>query len=155
MHLTNQEIINKVTESPKKLKRQAKSLLYLLRKHEVSLDDDGNVDYSKCQNNNVVKTLRKQESLVKTTLMHADLEFEYPHKLERMMVQSRLLDYLDEEEAKIKRSVQDTVLLMDEEALMTGKTAKAVAVNQEQELTYEAYYQIDDFVADFGVKEKV
>jgi hypothetical protein len=105
MHLTNQEIINKVTESPKKLKRQAKSLLYLLRKHEVSLDDDGNVDYSKCQNNNVVKTLRKQESLVKTTLMHADLEFEYPHKLERMMVQSRLLDYLDEEEAKIKRSV--------------------------------------------------
>jgi hypothetical protein len=29
---------------------------------------------------------------------------------------------------------------MDEEALMTGKTAKAVAVNQEQELTYEAYY---------------
>ena len=155
MHLTNQEIINKVTESPKKLKRQAKSLLYLLRKHEVSLDDDGNVDYSKCQNNNVVKTLRKQESLVKTTLMHADLEFEYPHKLERMMVQSRLLDYLDEEEAKIKRSVQDTVLLMDEEALMTCKTAKAVAVNQEQELTYEAYYQIDDFVADFGVKEKV
>lgn len=155
MHLTNQEIINKVTESPKKLKRQAKSLLYLLRKHEVSLDDDGNVDYSKCQNSNVVKTLRKQESLVKTTLMHADLEFEYPHKLERMMVQSRLLDYLDEEEAKIKRSVQDTVLLMDEEALMTGKTAKAVAVNQEQELTYEAYYQIDDFVADFGVKEKV
>lgn len=44
--LTNQEIINKVVESPNKLKRQAKGLLHILQKHKVSLKANGDVDYS-------------------------------------------------------------------------------------------------------------
>jgi hypothetical protein len=34
--------------------------------------------------------------------MQADLEFEYPQKLERMMVKGDILKMLDEEEAKMK-----------------------------------------------------
>jgi hypothetical protein len=62
----------------------------------------GEVDYSKVKEKNVVETLKKQESLVKVTLMQADLEFEYPQKLEKLLVRSDVLRWLDEEEEKMK-----------------------------------------------------
>lgn len=34
--------------------------------------------------------------------MQADLEFEYPQKLEKLMVKADLLKWLDEEEEKLK-----------------------------------------------------
>jgi len=37
--------------------------------------------------------------------MHQDLEFEYPHKLEKMMVRSDILKWLDEEEEKLRQQV--------------------------------------------------
>ena len=33
--------------------------------------------------------------------MQADLEFEYPHKLEKLLVRSEILSWLDEEEKKL------------------------------------------------------
>ena len=36
------------------------------------------------------------------TLMQADLEFEYPQKLEKLLVKSDILHWLDEEEEKLK-----------------------------------------------------
>ena len=39
-------------------------------------------------------------------LMQADLEFEYPHKLERLLVRSEILEWLDEEEKKLKSIAQ-------------------------------------------------
>lgn len=66
------------------------------------------------QNKNVVGVLQKKESLVKVTLMQADLEFEYPHKLEKMLVRADLLKWLDEEELKLTENVGDTALLLDQ-----------------------------------------
>lgn len=40
--------------------------------------------------------------MVKLTLMQADLEFEYPQKLEKMMVKSDILKLVEEEELKLK-----------------------------------------------------
>ena len=40
--------------------------------------------------------------MVKVTLMQADLEFEYPHKLEKLLVRSEILSWLDEEEKKLE-----------------------------------------------------
>ena len=37
-HLSDAEVIQKVVESPTKLKRNAKTFLHLLRKHAVTLD---------------------------------------------------------------------------------------------------------------------
>ena len=45
-YLNNEEVIHKVTESPTKLKKRAKSLLAMLHKHNVKLDLNGEVDYS-------------------------------------------------------------------------------------------------------------
>ncbi len=50
---------------------------------------------------------------MKVTLMQADLEFEYPQKLEKLLVRSDLLRWLDEEEEKLKRSVTETYQIME------------------------------------------
>jgi len=85
-HLTDKEIIAKVTESPTKLKAGAKNLLSWLNKHGIKLDEDGEVEYSHVKNEHIIKTIKKSETLIKVTLMHKDLEFEYPHKLEKIKV---------------------------------------------------------------------
>ena len=77
-HLSNAEIIQKVVEGPKKLKKNAKGFLQVLLKHGVYLDDEANVVYDNVGDQNIVNFLEKQESLVKVTLMQADLDFEYP-----------------------------------------------------------------------------
>lgn len=50
-------MIDKVTESPTKLKERAKALLVMLRKHSVSLDANGEVNYSQVGDEKVVKAL--------------------------------------------------------------------------------------------------
>lgn len=51
--------------------------------------------------------------------------------------------------------MQETVLLMDEEALATGKTATAVSLEKEKQLSYEEYFGLDDFIVDMQPREKV
>jgi len=56
-NLSNEEILRKVREGPTKLKRAAKSLLYKLQKHNVTLDQNGEVDFSKVKEPNVLSYL--------------------------------------------------------------------------------------------------
>jgi len=60
------------------LKRNSRAFLKKLRKIGVSLDDNGEADLSAVKDENVKKWLGKNLSLVRLTLMQADLEFEYP-----------------------------------------------------------------------------
>jgi hypothetical protein len=60
------------------LKRAANSFLKKLNKYNVMLTKTGEIDYSKVTNINVINEVKANESLVKLTLMQADLEFEYP-----------------------------------------------------------------------------
>ena len=66
------------------------------------MDKDANPVYEKVGDKNIVRFLQKKDSLVRVTLMQADLEFEYPQKLEKMLVKSDILRWLDEEEEKLK-----------------------------------------------------
>ena len=68
------------------MKKAAQTLLKKSRRHSIRPDDRGEVDYSGCQNEQVISELKKNDSLVKLTLMQADLEFEYPQKLEKMRI---------------------------------------------------------------------
>lgn len=110
----------------------------------MKLDKDGEVDYTFVKNQNVVSVMKKKESLVKVTLMQADLEFEYPQKLEKLLVRNDLVKWLDEEEDKLKRNAKESILLMDE--AMTGAAAKTKEEEKKEYLTYEDYYNLDDFV---------
>lgn len=44
---------------------------------------------------------------------------------------------------------------MDEEALATGKTATAMSLEKEKQLTYEEYFGLDDFIVDMRPREKI
>jgi hypothetical protein len=77
--------------------------------------------------------------------MQADLEFEYPHKIEKIRVRADLLKWLDEEEERIKMNLSEGVLELDEEAL-SGKTAKIKDHMAGYILSYEDYYNLDDFI---------
>ena len=54
---SNQEVIEKVTESPNKLKHRAKSLLHFLRKHNIQLNDYGEIDYKALEENEDAENL--------------------------------------------------------------------------------------------------
>ena len=123
-NLSDKEVIRKVREAPTKLRKSAQSFLKKLRKNGVTLDDNGDIDFSKVADHKVVNELRKNEGLVRLTLMQADLEFEYPQKLEKMKVKADILKMVEEEEAKMKSIAQEKER---EEA-------------QRRVLTYEEYY---------------
>ena len=99
-------------------------MLKKLRKHGAKLDDNGDVDYSAVADEHVVNELRKNEALVRLTLLQADLEFEYPQKLEKMRVKADILKLVEEEEAKLKSIAQQKEL---------DEMSKKV-------LTYDEYY---------------
>lgn len=77
-HLSDNELIQKVREAPKKLKRNARAFLKKLNKIGVVLDDHGEVDLLDVRDENVKAYINKNIGLVRLTLMQADLEFEYP-----------------------------------------------------------------------------
>lgn len=148
-NLSNQEVIEKVTESPNKLKHRAKSLLHFLRKHDIRLNSEGEIDYERLQqaddSKNLMHVIKKQEQLIKVVLLQADLEFEYPHKIEKIKVRADLLKWLDEEEERIKMNLSEGILQLDDDAL-SGKTAKKIDLMEGYVLSYEDYYNLDDFV---------
>ena len=60
------------------MKRNARAFLKKVQKYGAKLDDYGELDLEDVRDENVKKYLEKNQSLVKMTLMQADLEFEYP-----------------------------------------------------------------------------
>ena len=62
--------------------------------------------------------------MVKLTLMQADLEFEYPQKLEKMLVKADVLELADKEEAKLN----------------FAEFAKEAEEARKRVLTYEEYF---------------
>ena len=123
-HLSDKEVIRKVREAPTKLKKSAQTLLKKLKKHGVKLDDHAEIDYSQVTDQNIVAEVKKNEALAILTLMQADLEFEYPQKLEKIKIKADVLKLVEEEEAKIKSIAQQREF---------EELSKKV-------LTYEEYY---------------
>lgn len=124
-----------MVESPTKLKKNAKGLLKLLEKHNVTLDENGDPDLKDVQNSHVKKLLLKNIKLVRVTLMQADMEFEYPQKLEKIMIKSNILQWLKDEEEKIialaKQAQQDRTAISQYNDLTPG---------DQWYLTVEDYY---------------
>lgn len=134
-HLSNAEIIAKVVESPTKLKKHAKGFLIQLNRHKVTLDENGDPDFSKVKNAHVLKLLKKKEQLVRLTLMQADMEFEYPQKLEKIIIKSNILNWLNDEEEKIRALVRQAE---SDRSVMSQQVA--ITPGDEFYLTVEDYY---------------
>ena len=50
----------------------------VLRKYNVTLDEDANPVLDHIEDQNIRTFLQKKQALVRVTLIQADLEFEYP-----------------------------------------------------------------------------
>lgn len=72
-----------------------------LRKLGVTLDDNGELNLKEVNEENVRTYLEKNSNLVKLTLMQSDLEFEYPQKVEKMLVRADVLEMANKEEEKL------------------------------------------------------
>ena len=98
-----------------------------IQKYGARLDDDGELDLSEVREENVKKYLKDKESLVKLTLMQADIEFEYPQKLEKMMIRADVIEMADKEEEK----------------LSFAAFAKEAEEARKKVLTYDEYFPLD------------
>jgi len=83
--LNDQEIILKIRDAPTRVKARSKQLLEKLDKLGVTLDTNGNVDYSNVKIPKELKILKENEPLIKVVLMEKDLKFEYPHMVGKML----------------------------------------------------------------------
>lgn len=109
------------------MKRKAKTFLKKLRKFGAKLNEDGDLDLSDVHEDNVRNYFEKNASLVRLTLMQADLEFEYPQKLEKMQIQADVYQLAVKEDEKLK----------------FADYAKDAAEARKRVLTYEEYFQLD------------
>ena len=149
--LSNQEIIDKVRRGPKKLKKRAQGFLSVLKRFNVTLDDDANPVFDHIKDSNIRNYLQKKESLVRVTLMQADLEFEYPQKLEKLLVKSDILTWLDEEEEKLKNIALEE--FMETESLK--KSAAKLTPGNEFHLLYDEYYGNKELVIESAPRLKI
>lgn len=76
---------------------------------------------------NVRNYLMKNEKLVKLTLMQADLEFEYPQKIEKMRIKADIIQMANKEEEKIQ----------------FAELAQEAEEARKKVLTYDEYFQLD------------
>lgn len=126
-HLSDDKIIQKIREAPTSLKKQAKSFLKKIQKHGAVLTDGGDVDLSSVKEDNVRVYLKKNQSLVQMTLMQADLEFEYPQKIEKMLIRADIVEMATKEEEKLE----------------FAEYAKEAEQARRKVLTYEEYFELD------------
>lgn len=83
--------------------------------------------------------------------MQADLKFEYPQKLEKILVQADILRWLDEEEEKLKNIALEEYL----EAETKSKADVKTTPGKEFYLTYDEYYDNKDFVTESSSRIKI
>mmetsp|Transcript_30979 Transcript_30979/g.36343 ORF Transcript_30979/g.36343 Transcript_30979/m.36343 type:complete len:154 (+) Transcript_30979:723-1184(+) len=76
--------------------------------------------------------------------MQADLEFEYPQKLEKLLVKADILKWLDEEEEKLKNIALEEFM----ETESQQKAAVKLTPGKEFHLTYDEYYDNKDMVSE-------
>jgi hypothetical protein len=123
--LSDGELIQKMREVPTRIKKNAKSLVKKLEKLNVTLKEDGSVDYSKVPYEHVVRSLQNIDSIIRIALMQKDLEFEYPQHAEKLKIKGDILKIINSEEVKLQKM----------------KEEQEVKEKADPELNYEQYFE--------------
>lgn len=99
--LSDIEIHHKARDVPTKIKAHLRQLNLWLKKQGVVLNQNGDLDFSNCENPKQVEAVyKKNPTIAWIALMLRDLEYEYPMKLERLELKANLLELIEEEEWK-------------------------------------------------------
>ena len=102
----------------------------------MQLNEHAQIIEKKIKNKHVRETVKKNAILVRTTLMQGDLEFEYPQKLEKLLVRSDILRLLDEEEDKLKQMAKR----LHDERVAAERGAASRTPGDIDYLTIDHYY---------------
>jgi hypothetical protein len=76
--LTDKELLHTIRETPTQIKKQCKEILILLEKNNVTVNEDGSLDLSKCTND-IVKKKLENNPMVQYALMQRDLDYGFSH----------------------------------------------------------------------------
>ncbi len=98
--LSDKEIILKANETPQKLKDSFKTMQKKLAKHDIQLNSEGKIDYTKIADPNVILWVKKNEKIISTCLICKDLEFEMPHIINRIEIKNQIMKEIEEEEKR-------------------------------------------------------
>lgn len=113
-NLTDEQIYQRVKSSPNRAKRAAAGLLKQLRKHGIKLGEDGVVDYSACENENIKKRFQKNP-FIRTVLLEESLDFGSEVSLKQQRLAYELRKEL--EEVEYVREKEQTKRALEEERL--------------------------------------
>lgn len=109
--LSEEELMRMLQTSPVKFQRQQKKLAALLHKHGVTLDKEGEVDWSSCQDERVIRR-HHDDPYVKITLMQQDLHYEVPVKMQK---QQKAREYRQRLDALSETTVQDIEMQLSQQ----------------------------------------
>ena len=80
--LNNVEIMRNLRVLPSSLKKHFGKINKFLDKYDIKLNELGEVDFKNCHDKNILKRLKKDENMIKYSLMLKDLHYGFPHKKE-------------------------------------------------------------------------
>ena len=99
--LSDREIILKANETPQKLKDSFNRLLKKLEKYDITLNDQGRIDYESIKDKNALTWIKNNERMITTCLMCKDLDFEIPHKIKKEDIKEKLIGDIMSEEKRL------------------------------------------------------
>lgn len=74
------KIIRDLRQKPSLLEKEYQALCKKLKKNNIQLDLIGEVDFSKCKDEKIVKEMKKNIDDVKLALYYQDQQFNYIHR---------------------------------------------------------------------------
>lgn len=106
--LTDKELLSTIRETPTKIKKQANEILSLLEKNDVTVNEDGTLDFSRCKSEIVRKKL-ENNPMVQYALMQRDLDYGFNHLEHRQKTSEEIKrDIMMMRAQDIKKEEEDT-----------------------------------------------
>ena len=76
--LTDKDLIYSIRETPTKIKKQAHKIFKLLESNNITIEEDGTLDYSGCTNE-LVRRKIQSNPLVRYAILNRDLDYGFTH----------------------------------------------------------------------------
>ena len=93
--LSDRSIKDMIGDSPSKIKKRSKVLRKQLDHHNIFLNEQGHVDYSRSSAHPNFLAKLKENPMVKLVLLQQDLEYEFPHKIQQQEQARQLRSQLE------------------------------------------------------------
>lgn len=148
--LNNVEILRDLRHLPSSLKKHFGKFNKFLDKHNICLNELGEVDFKNCEDKNVLKRLQKDLDKIKYSLMLRDLHYGFPHRKEY----EQKLGYLQKELANYNKEALENIKNINEEKKKKKLESLQFSKSQLDEKTGYTYY-IQKRINDEDLQEKI